>query len=296
MAKKFLDYDGLSHFWLLLKQKLTGKVDKEFKTGSQSEYKVLSDNNLTDDLLEKINNAGDSSFSGNYKDLNNKPQINGHELVSGNNTLETLGIQAAGDYATKTELDGKVDKVSGKQLSTEDYTTQEKTKLSNIETGAQVNIIEEVQVNGQKIEPLEKTIDITTPTKVSDLQNDSNFQTSDQVTSKINSSIADRPTNSQMTSAISTATKDMATQTYVTQQLANINKKQVVSSIEEMTDENIIYLIANEGSANNIYDEYIVYNGTPEKIGTTEVNLDGYLQDSDLVAITNGEIDSILAG
>ena len=41
------------------------------------------------------------------------------------------GIQAA--------LDNKVDKVSGKGLSTNDYTTTEKNKLSGIETGAQKN-------------------------------------------------------------------------------------------------------------------------------------------------------------
>ena len=85
----------------------------------------------------------------------------------------------------------------------------------------------------------------------------------------------------------------MATQTYVLQQVANINKKQVVSSTDEMTDENIIYLMSNTGEENNVYDEYIVYEGTPEKIGTTEVDLTNYIQDSDLVAITNLEIDGI---
>lgn len=38
-------------------------------------------------------------------------------------------------------LNNKVDKVSGKGLSTNDYTTAEKTKLANIEAGAQVNTI-----------------------------------------------------------------------------------------------------------------------------------------------------------
>lgn len=38
--------------------------------------------------------AGVTDFSG----LTGKPQINGHELASGNNTLETLGIQAKGNY------------------------------------------------------------------------------------------------------------------------------------------------------------------------------------------------------
>ncbi len=37
-------------------------------------------------------------------------------------------------------LSGKVDKVSGKDLSTNDYTTAEKEKLSGIESGAQVNV------------------------------------------------------------------------------------------------------------------------------------------------------------
>ena len=38
-----------------------------------------------------------------------------------------------------TKLDEKVDKISGKGLSTEDYTSAEKTKLSGIEAGAEVN-------------------------------------------------------------------------------------------------------------------------------------------------------------
>ena len=37
-------------------------------------------------------------------------------------------------------LDGKVDKVSGKGLSTNDYTTEEKNKLSGIAAGAEVNV------------------------------------------------------------------------------------------------------------------------------------------------------------
>ena len=52
------------------------------------------------------------------------------------------------DMATQQELEdglaGKVDKVAGKGLSTEDYTTAEKSKLSGIESGAQVNAITSV--------------------------------------------------------------------------------------------------------------------------------------------------------
>lgn len=47
-------------------------------------------------------------------------------------------------YATIETVNNKVDKVVGKQLSTEDYTTSEKTKLGTIEEGAQVNTVTSV--------------------------------------------------------------------------------------------------------------------------------------------------------
>ena len=53
-------------------------------------------------------------------------------------TLDTLGI---GNIAgLQAALDSKVEKITGKGLSTEDYTTAEKTKLSGIAAGAQVNV------------------------------------------------------------------------------------------------------------------------------------------------------------
>ena len=121
-----------------------------------------------------ISSSGGSGEVGttNYNDLINKPQINGVEL-SGNKTLDNLGIQAKGDYAlksniptktsqltndsgfltahqdisnlaTKSELNNKVDKVSGKQLSTNDFTTALKNKLDSVDVNAKV-----YSVNGQ---------------------------------------------------------------------------------------------------------------------------------------------------
>ena len=51
--------------------------------------------------------------------------------------------------AVSSALNDKVDKVSGKGLSTNDYTTAEKTKLANIEAGAQVNTITGVKGNSE---------------------------------------------------------------------------------------------------------------------------------------------------
>ena len=86
-------------------------------------------------------------------------------------------LEEISGYSTRiTNLeDNKVDKVTGKGLSTNDYTTEEQTKLSGIETGAEVNIIEDVKVNGTSQTVTDKAVNITVPTKTSDLNNDSGF-------------------------------------------------------------------------------------------------------------------------
>ena len=51
-----------------------------------------------------------------------------------------LNTMDAGIAALDTAMADKVDKVAGKGLSTEDYTTEEKTKLTGIEDGAEANV------------------------------------------------------------------------------------------------------------------------------------------------------------
>lgn len=77
---------------------------------------------------------------------------------------------------------------TGKGLSTNDFTTDEKNKLSNIEAGANENIIEGIAVNNVDIPPVSKRVNLTVPTKVSDLTNDKKFQTDTQVASAIKGS------------------------------------------------------------------------------------------------------------
>lgn len=75
----------------------------------------------------------------------------------------------------KTALGNKVDKVSGKGLSTNDFTNTLKNKLDGIANGAQVNVIEGVNVNGAAVTPTNKIVNLTVPTKLTDLTNDGNF-------------------------------------------------------------------------------------------------------------------------
>ena len=57
--------------------------------------------------------------------------------------------------------------MTGKGLSTNDYTTDEKNKLAGIAAGAQVNVIESVKVNGAAQPISSKEVDIPVPTKLS---------------------------------------------------------------------------------------------------------------------------------
>lgn len=81
----------------------------------------------------------------------------------------------------KAKIDAKVDKVSGKGLSTNDYTTAEKNKLSGISAGAQVN-----QNAFSNVKVGEKTIAADSATDVLTLEAGSNITlTPDEATDKI---------------------------------------------------------------------------------------------------------------
>ncbi len=62
--------------------------------------------------------------------------------------------------------------------TTRHTTAADKTKLNGIAVGAQVNIIESVKRNGAALAISGKTVDVTVPTKTSDLTHDSGFLTS----------------------------------------------------------------------------------------------------------------------
>lgn len=80
------------------------------------------------------------------------------------NDYTTAEKTKLGALPTKSDLDtslgGKVDKVSGKGLSTNDYTTAEKTKLSGIAEGAEVNVISTIKVNNTALTPSSKAVNI----------------------------------------------------------------------------------------------------------------------------------------
>lgn len=67
----------------------------------------------------------------------------------------------------------------------------------------------------------------------------------------------------------------------------------VVEELPESGEKGTIYLISNAKGDNDIYDEFIWINDRFEKIGTTSVDLSGYLRATDISSITNEEIDTL---
>lgn len=184
---------------------------------------------------------------------------------------------------TKAELAKKVNAVSGKVLSTNDYTTAEKNKLAGIAAGAQVNAITTVKVNGTALTPdANKAVDVTVPTKTSQLTNDSGFQNATQVKATVTGQ--GYQTQSQVQSLINSAVGNVTSIRY-----------EKVTSLPATGATGVIYLVAHSHGTQDIYDEYIWIADTKtfEKIGNTDIDLSGYVKTTDLTAITTDELNAM---
>lgn len=106
-------------------------------SGQQDVYDefICLDDTTTPATWEKIGTT-EIDLSDYVTDTELATILNDYVTTSG---LSTILANYATTSAMTTALADKVDKVQGKGLSTEDYTTVEKAKLNGIESGAQVN-------------------------------------------------------------------------------------------------------------------------------------------------------------
>ena len=84
----------------------------------------------------------------------------GELAISKDKELSIVAIAQNKVTGLDTALAGKVSVETGKGLSSNDYTADEKAKLEGIEAKAQVNILEVVKVNGSALPITEKAVDI----------------------------------------------------------------------------------------------------------------------------------------
>lgn len=226
------------------------------------------------------------------------------------------------------QLSKKVDKVSGKGLSTNDYDNTEKQKLANVvskvneitASGGEPNVIEIIKVNGSALATTDKTVNIDlsdyalksdlasavewkgTVASVSALPTNAGKGDMYHVSEKSAEYVYDGSnwqevgsivdlssysTTSQMNTAISSAISSKADKSYVDTELG---KKASTS---------ILKAVATSGSYNDLTDKPIVdsalsstsTNAIQNAVVTAQLELK--MNKSDIVAITNAEIDAM---
>lgn len=143
-----------------------------------------------------------------------------------------------------------------------------------IAAAGEANVIEVIQKNGVNLTIQGKTVDIPVPTDadIEALITAHGYQTASDVSTAIDSAIAD-----------------------ITQFDFDF--------VDELPSEGvkgIIYLVPIEGATDNSKEEYIWIEPQGEEarfepLGSTKIDLSGYVQASEMHALTNSEIDTIFS-
>ena len=154
------------------------KVTASIKDGSITKAKLASDIqtslNKADSALQSVPNATATNYG--------LVKVIDLDSPTDTDSVVTYGFYQLALEGFNQALEGKVDKVTGKQLSTNDYTTAEKTKLTGIAAGAEVNVQSDWnQSDNTKDDFIKNKPTIPTiPTKVSAFENDAGYLTSHQ--------------------------------------------------------------------------------------------------------------------
>lgn len=233
-----------------------------------------------------------------------------------------------------------VAKEDGKGLSSNDFTTAEKEKLSGIESGAQVNVKPDwTSGPGTSSEILNKP---TIPSKTSDLENDSGFITVDDVPEGSSASTtlpkmsgvaatgsetafargdhvhpSDTSKADKATTLSGYGITDAYTKTEIDSKVSSVYKPGGTVSFAELPEPSAETLgyVYNVSDAFTTDDRFIDPTPVEYPLGTNVsvisknvedttkyffdvlagfIDLSGYMKKTDMVAITNEEIDSIV--
>ena len=217
----------------------------EGKFVAQETGKGLSSNDYTS--AEKTKLSGIAEGANKYVHPSYTAQKSGLYKV----TVDASGHVSATTAVAKADITGLG--IPAQDTTYADATTSthglmsvnDKKKLDAIASGAQVNKIETVKVNGTALIPdslKAVNVDLSAYAKSADV-------------------------TKEIASAVSGVTQiDYS----VVEQLPSTGKK------------GIIYLVANSDSGNNIYDEYIYINSKFEKLGSREMDLSSYAKKTDI--------------
>ena len=295
-AYKYVTYDNLNHFVVVEHEWITKRIPTK-----------------TSDITNDSNYVSDASYvhTDNNYSADEKNKLAGVEAGANKTTVTTTISQTDGNpvasSAVALALEGKVDKVDGKTLTTNDLTNDLKktyddtvTKVASlVAAGGEANVIETVKVNGTALTPDDsKAVNVVVPTDNASIANGAGYQTAANVKSTVEG--YGYQTAAQVDTAITAKgyqTKDDV-DSEIAAKLSGITgitfKK--VDTLPTSGDAGTIYLVAHSHGTNDSYDEYIYTDSAWEKLGNTDIDTTNFVLKSELVAITNTEIDNMVNG
>ena len=183
---------------------------------------------------------------------------------------------------------GYVEKETGKGLSTEDFTTALLTKLNGVATGATATSASATLQSGTKVATITingTDVDIYVPTAAIP-----DSAMSDSSENAVQNKVIKSYVDSAIASVVGIVFDADTTGAGYTS-LSDLQTKHPTGAA------GTIYLVQNSGSGANTKDEYFWNSAgsTPgyEKFGTTDIDLSGYVQTTDLVEVSTNDIDTM---
>lgn len=267
MANKFIDSNGVSHMLLKLKTVIPDWIKDTFALKTELPTEA-----------EKTNwTAGYSHSTSAHAPTNAQKNVQSDWSVT--------------DATSDAYIKNKPTKISeftndkGFITQSDVHTHSNKTVLDEISDekvtawdAAEKNVIVAVSLNGAALTPdSNRKVNVTVPTKVSELMNDKTYMTQSEVADAITAEVG-KITGFEFVICASGEYDETTLSPTIT------------------GGKGKVYLVPKTDSEeDNVYAEFIWVNGNFEKIGDTTVDLSGYMKTTDMVALTNDEIDSIVA-
>ena len=254
--RKFFDYDNVAYFWLKVKSLVSDKVDKEAGKGlSSNDYTATEKAKLANiEAGAEVNVNADWSASTGDAAILNKPTI-----PSKTSDLTNDSNFVADSNYTHITVDSSMSGSSTNPVQNSVVKSYIDSAVGSV-SGVSFEIVQSLPASGSA-----GTI----------------YLVSHVVDTYVE---ADDVTASNFSEKKSTLYEETSTDVY-----------ELTSDSSFDENSTYYYKVTTGNQSQNIYDEYIWVSSSSsyEKIGTTDVDLSNYLQDSDVVALTTSEIDAI---
>lgn len=286
-----------------LKKKLVVESEVSIPSGIniESEVSVTSETNIESEVSIPSGINADSDIKINPSGIN----INTDNNTNDHAKLNNLDYENSGHtgFASQKKLENKVDKVDGKGLSTNDFTNELKTKLEGVEAGANKTVIDEA-LNDTSTNPVQNKIvkgELDGVKKnITNLENNKQ----DKIVSNIDEEEVIHLNDvkvigfNKTTNKVEVGSDDYGVVIHSAEARpqAYIDGKNKEIALVEDIDAKLASLVDSAPEDLNTLNELAVaLNENDDVVEALNASIGNKVDKTDLVAITNAEIDAILA-